>query len=48
MLEQTKKISFRMSSVLSKGEMEPDFHTGSDQKIPGPTGSRSATLIHRQ
>ena len=34
MLEQTKKISFRISSVLSKVEPEPDLHTGSDQKVP--------------
>ena len=42
MLEQTKRISLRISSVLSK--VEPDLPTssGSDQK--GPTGSDSATL----
>ena len=37
MLEQTKRISLRISSVLSKVEPEPDLHTGSD----------SATLINR-
>ena len=36
MLEQTERISFRMSSVLSKVEPEPDLHTGSDQKVPAP------------
>ena len=45
MLKQTKKISFRISSVLSK--VEPDLHTGSgfgsDQKVPAQTGS--ATLV---
>ena len=47
MLEQTKRISFRISSVLSKVEPEPDLHTGSgsDQKVPAPTGSGSATLV---
>ena len=39
MLEQTKRISLRISSVLSKVEPEPDLHTGS--------GSDSATLINR-
>ena len=31
-MEQTKRISFRISSVLSKVEVEvePDFHTGSN------------------
>ena len=29
MLEQTKRISFRISSVLSKVEPEPYLHTGS-------------------
>ena len=38
MLEQTKRISFRISSVLSKVEPEPDLHTGSgsNQKVPAP------------
>ena len=38
MLELTKRISFRISSVLSKVEPEPDLHTGygSDQKVPAP------------
>ena len=44
MLKQTKRISFRISSILSKVEPEPDLHTGSDQKVPAPTGSGSATL----
>ena len=34
MLEQTKRISFGISSVLSKVEREPDLNTGSDQKVP--------------
>ena len=44
MLKRTERISFRISSVLSKVEPEPDLHTGSDQKVPAPTGSGSATL----
>ena len=36
MLEQTKIISFSISSVLSKVESEPDLHTGSGQKVPAP------------
>ena len=34
MLEQTKRISFRISYFLSKVKPEPDFHTGfgSDQQ----------------
>ena len=48
MLGQTKRIpvSFIISSVLSKVELEPDLYTGSgsDQKVPAPTGSSSATL----
>ena len=44
MLEQTKRISFRISSVLSKMEPEPDLYTGSDQKVTAPAGSGSATL----
>ena len=46
MLEQTKIILFRISSVLSKVEPEPDLPTGSgsDQKVPTLTGSGSATL----
>ena len=45
MLEQTKRKSFRISSVLSK--VEPDLHTGSgsDQKVPAPTGSGSTTQL---
>ena len=31
MLERTKRISFRISSVLSKVEPEPDLHIGSDR-----------------
>ena len=34
MLEQTERILLRVSSVLSK--VEPDLHTGSDQKVPAP------------
>ena len=34
MLEQTKRILFRISSVICK--VEPDLHTGSDQKVPAP------------
>ena len=51
MLEQTKRISFRISYVLSKvepsQELEPDLHTGSNQEVPAPTGSGSATLLRR-
>ena len=36
MLEQTKRISFRISFVLSKVEPEPDLYTGSGQKVPAP------------
>ena len=36
MLEQTKRMSFRISSDLSKVEPEPDLHTGSGQKVPAP------------
>ena len=36
MLEQTKRISLRISSVLSKMEPEPDLYTGSDQKVTAP------------
>ena len=36
MLEQTKRLSFRISSVLSKVDPTPDLHTGSDQKVPAP------------
>ena len=34
MLEQTKRISFRISSVSSKAE--PDLQTGSGQNVPAP------------
>ena len=36
MLEQMKRISFRISSVLPKVEPEPDFYTSSgfEQKVP--------------
>ena len=44
MLEKMKRISFRMSSVLSKVEPEPGLHPGSDQKVPAPTGKGFATL----
>ena len=42
-----ERISFRISSVLSKVEPEPNLHTGSgsDQKVPAPAGSVSATLV---
>ena len=47
MLEQTKRISFRISSVLSSvrwsRSREPDLYTGSDQIVPTPTGF--ATLL---
>ena len=45
MWELTKRISLRTSSVLSKVEPEPDLYTGSgsDHKVPAPTGS--ATLV---
>ena len=35
MWERTKSISLRISSVLSKLELEPDLHTGSDPKSNG-------------
>ena len=46
MWELTKRISLRTSFVLSKVETEPDLKTGSgsDQKVPAPTSSGSATL----
>ena len=34
MCERTERISFRNSSVVPK--VEPDLHTGSDQKVPAP------------
>ena len=38
MLERTERISFRISSVLSKVASEPELHTGSgsDHKVPAP------------
>ena len=47
MWELTKRISLRILSVLSKVEPKPDLYTGSgsDQKVPAPTGSGSATLL---
>ena len=47
MWELTKRTSLRISSVLSIVEPEPDLCTGSgsDQKVLGPTGSGSATLL---
>ena len=33
MLEQTKRILFRISSVLFKVEPEPDLYTGSDPTL---------------
>ena len=52
MLEPTKRISFRISSVLSKVEPEPDIHTGSDQKVPAPQHwsclSRSSRILSEQ
>ena len=36
MLEQTKRISFGISSVLYKVEPEQDLYTGSGQKVPAP------------
>ena len=40
---ETNEESLRISSVLSK--VEPDLSTGSDQKVPVPIGSGSATLV---
>ena len=37
MLEQTKRISFGISSVLYKVEPEQDLYTGSGQKVPAST-----------
>ena len=31
MMDRTERISFRTSSILSKGEPEPDLYTGSDR-----------------
>ena len=47
MLEQTKGISFRISSVLCKVEPEPVLYSGSgsDQKVPAPISSGSTTLL---
>ena len=47
MWELTKRISLRNLSVLAKVEPVPDLNTGSDsdQKVPAPTGSGSATLL---
>ena len=49
MWELTKRITLRISSVLSMVKPEPDLCTGSssDQKVPAPTGSGSATLPAR-
>ena len=44
MLEQMKRISIRISSVLSKVEPEPDLPTGSDQKVPVPAPSHCRRL----
>ena len=46
MLKQTKRISFRISSVLSKvePEPEPDLHTGSDQNVPAPSPQHGIPL----
>ena len=43
MFERTKGKSFRFSSVSSEVESEPDFPTGSNPKVPAPTGP--ATLV---
>ena len=45
MWDLTKRKSLRTTSVLSKVEPEPDLSTGSDQKVPAPTDSGSATLV---
>ena len=47
MLEQTKRISFRISSFLNK--VEPDLQTGSDQKVPAPARQCSCQVkpLHR-
>ena len=44
MLERRERISFRISSFLSK--VKPDLHTGSDfdQKVPAPTGSATMAI----
>ena len=46
MWELTKRISLRILSVFLRWirSQEPDLYTGSDQKVPAPTGSGSATL----
>ena len=47
MWESVTKISSTILSVLSKAEQgaKVDLNTGSDQKVPAPTGSGSATLV---
>ena len=47
MWESVTKISSTILSVLSKAEpgAKVDLNTGSDQKVPAPTGSGSATLV---
>ena len=44
MWELTKRISWRISPVLSKVEPEPDLYTssGSDQKVPAPQHCNTA------
>ena len=45
MLKRTERISFRISSVLSKVEPEPDLHTGSDQKVPAPAPQHWSRMV---
>ena len=47
MWELTKRISLRISSVLSEMEPEPDLYTGSDQKIPAPQHCRAQPFIRQ-
>ena len=45
-LEQTEKISFRFSSVLSKVEADLHNGSGSDQKVPAPQDRHTVQYIH--
>ena len=44
MSELTKRISLKISSVLSKVEPEPDLYTGSEQKVPAPAPQHYSSI----
>ena len=49
MLEQTKRISFRISSVLSKVEPKLGAGAGPSHRLrPAPTGSATKVLTKKQ